>query len=290
MAARLAPLALGSDTGGSVRQPASFCGVYGFKPTHGLVPRHGILKLSRTLDTVGVFARTLEDVALAAQQIIGHDERDLDTRPRARPPLLRTLAEEPPFPPRLAFIKTPMWSRADASTIDAFAELAETLGAQCEARELPESAAGAWDWMRTIQEAEMAANLDLEWQRGRDALHPALREQLARGREIGALAYQQALAHIPRLIEGFDELFENFDAIVTPSAPGVAPPIESTGDPVFCSLWSLCGMPALNLPLMTADAGLPLGVQLVGKRDFDARLLRSARWLVRRLSPIQAQE
>jgi Asp-tRNA(Asn)/Glu-tRNA(Gln) amidotransferase A subunit family amidase len=283
VACGMVPLAIGTQTNGSIIRPASFCGVYGFKPTHGLVPRHGILKLSRTLDTVGVFARTLDDVALLAEQMIGHDERDPDTRPRAKPPLRRTLNEEPPFAPRFAFIKTPMWSRADASTGDAFAELTGSLGAQCETRELPESVNEAWDWMRTIQEAEMASHLHLEFERGRDALHPALREQLARGREIRALDYQQALARIPKLIAGFDELFENFDAIVTPSAPGVAPPIETTGDPAFCSLWSLCGMPALNLPLMTADAGLPLGVQLVGKRDFDARLLRSARWLVQHL-------
>ncbi|MEQ1805166.1 MAG: amidase [Burkholderiaceae bacterium] len=280
VAAGMVPLAIGTQTNGSVIRPASFCGVYGFKPTHGLVPRHGILKLSRTLDTVGVFARTLEDIALLAEQIIGFDERDPDTRPRAKPTLQRTLGEEPPFAPRFAFVKTPMWSRAEASTAEAFAELTTALGAQCESYELPQSVADAWDWMRTIQEAEMALHLDPEWERGRESLSAPLREQLARGRGILALDHQKAIGRIAQLIAGFDELFENFDAIVTPAAPGEAPLATTTGDPVFCSLWSLCGMPSLNLPLMTGPAGLPLGVQLVGKRDSDARLLRSARWLV----------
>ena len=279
VACGMVPLAIGTQTNGSVIRPASFCGVYGFKPTHGLVPRHGILRLSRTLDTVGVFARTLQDVALIAEQIVGHDVRDLDTRPRAKPTFQRTLGEEPPFAPRLAFVKTPMWSRAEASTGEAFAELTQSLGAQCEARELPDSLNDAWDWMRTIQEAEMAPLLDLEWERGRESLSAPLREQLARGRAILALDYQKALARIAQLNAGFDELFENFDAIVTPSAPGEAPAAATTGDPVFCSLWSMCGMPALNLPLMAGPAGLPLGVQLVGKRETDARLLRTARWL-----------
>ncbi len=281
VASGMVPLAIGTQTNGSVIRPASFCGVYGFKPTHGLVPRHGILKLSRTLDTVGVFARTLEDIALIAEQIIGYDERDPDTRPRAKPALQRTLNEEPPFAPRLAFIKTPMWSRAEASTGEAFTELTQSLGAQCEARELPTALNDAWDWMRTIQEAEMAPYLDLEWERGRESLSTPLREQLARGRAILALDHQKAVARIAPMIAGFDELFENFDAIVTPSAPGEAPPAATTGDPVFCSLWSMCGMPALNLPLMSGPAGLPLGVQLVGRREGDARLLRTARWLAR---------
>ena len=128
VAAGMVPLALGSQTNGSIIRPAAYCGVFGFKPTHGLIPRHGILKLSRTLDQVGVFARTLEDVALVAEQLTGYDERDPDTRPRARIPFVQTAAEEPPMPPRLAFIKTPVWDRADADTPEAFAELVATLG------------------------------------------------------------------------------------------------------------------------------------------------------------------
>jgi Asp-tRNA(Asn)/Glu-tRNA(Gln) amidotransferase A subunit family amidase len=141
----------------------------------------------------------------------------------------------------------------------------------------------AWDWHRTIMEAEMAFNLDSEWTRGRDRLSVSLQQQLQRGREVKAFDYQQAQARIPQLIDGFDELFQRYDAILTPAAPGSAPPLASTGDPVFCTLWSLGGMPALNLPLLHASDSLPLGLQLVGRRGDDARLLRSARWLAARL-------
>ena len=139
------------------------------------------------------------------------------------------------------------------------------LGAQCEEFDLGESCATAWDWHRTIMEAEMAANLDARMgHAAASAVASRCAQQLARGREIRALDYQQALARIPQLNDGFDELFERFDAILTPAAPGSAPPLDATGDPVFCTLWSLCGMPALNLPLLHAPDGLPLGVQLVG--------------------------
>ena len=280
VAAGMLPLALGSQTNGSVIRPAAFCGVFGFKPTHGLISRHGILRLSRTLDHVGVFARTLEDVALLTEQLAGYDERDPDTRPRAHMPFVQIVADEPPFAPRFAFEKTPFWERAEDQTREAFAELAELLGEQCDEHELPESLRDAWDWHRTIMEAEMAANLDLEWDKGRDRLSEALRDQLARGREVRALDYQKAIARIPMLNQAFEELFSGYDAILTPAAPGVAPKLATTGDPVFCSLWTLCGMPAATLPLMKGADELPLGVQLVGKRENDARLLRTARWLV----------
>ena len=285
VAAGMVPLALGTQTNGSVIRPAAFCGVYGFKPTHGLIPRSGILKLSRTLDHVGVFGRTLEDVALLAEQLVGYDERDPDTRPRARIPFQAVLAEDPPFEPVLAYVKGPAWDRAEAETKEAFAELVGELGAPVVEVNLPASAARALEWHRVIMEAEMAANLDLEWEKGRDRLSEKLRALLARGRELSALEYQMAVARIAPLVDGFDEIFERCDAILTPAAPGTAPKgLEATGDPAFCTLWTLLGMPALNLPLMRGANGLPLGVQLVGPRNGDARLMRTARWLVARLA------
>jgi Asp-tRNA(Asn)/Glu-tRNA(Gln) amidotransferase A subunit family amidase len=285
VAAGMVPLALGSQTNGSVIRPASYCGVYGFKPTHGLISRHGIMKLSRTLDHVGVFARTLEDVALVAEQLVGHDERDPDTRPRARIPFCAVAAQEPPLPPLLAFVKGPAWDRAEEETRQAFSELVEELGDRVAEVELPASAQRVFDWHRTIMQAEMAANLDLEWERGREKLSESLRSQLARGRETTALDYQVALARIPLLVESFAEIFERYDAIVTPAAAGTAPRgLASTGDPAFCTLWTLLGTPALSLPLMKGSNGLPLGVQLIGPRHDDARLLRTARWLRARLA------
>ena len=284
VAAGMAPLALGSQTNGSVIRPAAFCGVYGFKPTHGLIPRSGILKLSRSLDHVGVFARTIPDVALLTETLVGWDADDPDTRPRAVTPFREVAAQEPPLPPLLGFIKPPVWDRAAADTKEAFAELAEQLKDRLVEIELPSLTAEALDWHRTIMEAEMAANLDREYERGRERLSDSLREQLARGRDIRVLDYHRALARVPALNSGFEEMFERCDAFVTPSAAGTAPKgVASTGDPSFCTLWTLCGMPALNLPLMQGANGLPLGVQLVGPRGSDARLLRTANWLVRRL-------
>ena len=284
--AGMVPLALGSQTNGSVIRPASFCGAYGFKPSHGLIPRTGILKLSRTLDHVGVFARSLEDIALLTEELAGWDEGDPDTRPRARISLAAVAAEEPPIPPLIAFMKTPVWERAEPETHEAFAELADALGERVEEVELFPSAAEAWDWHKTIMDAEMAANLEREWQQGRDRLSDKLRSLIERGREIRAVDYQRALACIAPIQESFEDLFTGrYDAILTPAAPGTAPKgLDSTGDPSFCTLWTLTGLPALSLPLMKGSNGLPLGVQLVGRRNFDARLLRTARWLVAKLA------
>ena len=285
VAAGMVPLALGSQTNGSTIRPASFCGVYGFKPTHGLVPRGGMMRLSRALDHVGLFARTLEDVALLAEPLVGRDARDPDTRLRARIPFREVARQEPPMLPLLAFVRTPAWERAEPDTREAFAELVGALGERVVEVELPESARAAFEWHRAIMEAEMAASLELEWDKGRERLSEPLRALLDRGREVSALAYQKALAHVPVLNEGFEEIFERCDAILTPAAPGTAPKgLASTGDPAFCTLWTLCGMPALSLPLLEGADGLPLGVQLVGAREHDARLLRTASWLATTLA------
>ena len=205
-------------------------------------------------------------------------------RPRARIPFTGIAAEEPPLPPRLAFVKTPLWDQTEPETREAFAELIEHLGSRAEELTLPESARGALEWHRTIMESEMAANLSAEYEKGRDKLSEQLRAQLERGRKHTAFEYQTALARIPLLNEGFAELFERYDAILTPAAAGTAPKgLASTGDPAFCTLWTLCGMPALSLPLMQGANGLPLGAQLVGPRYDDARLLRTARWLATRV-------
>jgi len=284
--AGMVPLALGSQTAGSVIRPAAFCGVHGYKPTHGLIPRSGILQLSRTLDHVGLFARSVDDLALLLEQLQGYDELDPDTRPRARVPFLELSRDDPPLEPMLAFIKTPHWERTDADTREAFQELVETLGARVEEVELFPSATEAWDWHRTILQAEMAANLEPLWVAGKDKLSKQLHELIQRGRGVPAVDHQRALRRIAPAVESLDELFmQRYDAILTAPALGTAPKgLGSTGDPVFCSIWTLLGMPAITLPLMQGENGLPLGVQLVGRKGFDARLLRTARWLEKRVS------
>jgi len=283
VAAGMVPLALGSQTNGSVIRPAAYCGVYGFKPTHGLVSRHGVLKLSRTLDHVGVFARSIADLALACEEIVGFDENDPDTRLRARIPFGQVAAEEPPLPPHIAFVKTPMWGETEADAREAFTELAGHLGDRVEEFTLAESAREALDWHRVIMEAEMAANLATEFEKGRERLSESLRSQLERGRRHTAFDYQAALARVPQVADGLARIFDRYDAILTPATSGTAPRgLTSTGSPMFCTLWTLCGMPAVSLPLMKGSNGLPLGIQLVGPRHDDARLLRTARWLAAR--------
>jgi len=286
VAAEMVPLALGSQTNGSTIRPAAYCGVVGFKPTHGLISRHGVLTLSRTLDHVGLFARTIDDIALLAEHLVGYDEHDPDTRPRARIPFIEVAAKEPPLDPMFAFVKTPYWDRVDEESKAGFAELIETLGDCVEEIELFPSASEAWEWHKTIMDAEMAANLCREYEKGRERLSQQLRALIERGQKVRAVDFQHALAQIAPVHESFVELFEQrYDAILTPTAPGPAPKgLSSTGDPSFCTLWTYCGMPAISLPLLEAANGLPIGVQLVGPRYGDAKLLRTSRWLAGKIA------
>jgi Asp-tRNA(Asn)/Glu-tRNA(Gln) amidotransferase A subunit family amidase len=285
VAALMAPAAIGTQTNGSVIRPAAFCGVVGFKPTHGLIPRTGALLLSRALDHVGVFARTVEDAALLAETMAGHDEGDPDTRPVAAPPFAAVAAQEPPLPPRLAFVKTPMWDRAEAATREAFAELVESLGESAGEVELPSSAGRMVEAHGIVMDVEVAHNLHREYADARDRLSARLAALIERGRAHKAIDYAQALAGIATANAAVDAIFDEFDAIVTPAAPGEAPEgLDSTGDPIFCTIWTYLGTPAITLPLLKGPAGMPMGVQLVGRRGNDARLLRTARWLAETLA------
>jgi Asp-tRNA(Asn)/Glu-tRNA(Gln) amidotransferase A subunit family amidase len=281
VAAHMVPGAIGSQTNGSTIRPAAYCGVVGFKPTHGLIPRSGALLLSRTLDHVGVLARTVEDAALLAETLVGFDAGDADTRPVARPPFAAVAASEPPLPPRFAFVKSPAWEYAEPVTREAFAELVEVLGEAVAEVDLGESFARAIEFHRTVMEVEMAHNLHRDYETGRDQLSGRLRELIERGRTHRAVDYTGAVAAIASLNEALDHVFDEYDAILTPAAPGEAPRgLESTGNPIFCTIWTYLGAPAITLPLLRSEAGLPLGVQLVARRGNDARLLRTARWLV----------
>ena len=272
VAAGMIPIALGTQTGGEVILPASSRGVYGFKPTHGLIPRSGIQRLSRTLDQVGVFARTLDDVALACEQLVGSDGRDPDTRPRARVPFRELAAADPPLPPLFAWMEPVGWERAQAQLREAFEELLEALADRIVRIPLGDSAGRAVDLHRTILEAELAFNLAADYERGKDTMGASLREQVERGRRIGAVDHQLAVSRIEGINDGFEEIFERCDAVITPC------------DPACCTLWTLAGMPALAVPLMQGEGGQPIGVQLVGPRNSDARLLRTARWLADKLA------
>lgn len=281
VAAFMVPLALGTQTNGSVIRPASFCGVVGYKPSFGLVSRHGALRQSPPLDQVGVFARTVEDAAQLAEQMTAFDGRDPAMRPGPRPVLAPAPEERAAAPGRLAFVRTPVWDRADADTREAFAGLVRRLGEGVVEVDLPEIFRDAVDIHRTIMEADLAASYADEYARGRERLSAVLREMLERGRAVRPADYARALERVPALNGALAELFGRFEAIVTPAVPGEAPPgLESTGSPVFCTLWTLCGLPAVTIPVLRGANGMPIGAQLVGAAGADARLLGTARRLM----------
>jgi len=280
VAAGMVPLAIGSQTKGSVIRPASFCGVYGYKPTFGRISRYGAVALSRTLDHVGIFARTIEDVALMAEQLMVFDDRDPDMERRGRPPLVDTIGRSRARRPRLAFVRTPVWDQADSDTRTAFTGLADRLGDGITEVPLPGVFDDAVETLDLIMATEMATGFDDHYQHHRDGISPQLAEIIERGRAVRAVDYHRSLLLIPRLNEALQEAFASYDAILTPATTGEAPlGLESTGNPLFCAIWTLCGTPAISLPLMEGRQGMPLGVQLVAPRGADARLLQAARWL-----------
>ncbi|MBM3732195.1 MAG: amidase [Acidimicrobiia bacterium] len=285
VAAMMVPGTIGTQTNGSVIRPASYCGVVGFKPTHGLIPRTGAFLLSRTLDHVGTFARTIEDAALLAEIMAGHDEDDPDTRLVATPPLAQTAAENPPLPPRFAFVKTPVCNQAEPTTHAAFAEVVNALGDATGEVELPTIAREIVAMHQIVMDVEMARNLHREYEKARDKLSRQMRELLERGHKHLAFDYRRAVDMIEPINAKVDAVFDEYDAILTPATTGEAPVgLDATGSPVFCTIWTYLGLPAVTLPLLTGPNGLPVGIQLVGRRGNDARLLRTARWLAATLS------
>lgn len=280
VASMMVPVALGTQTNGSTIRPASFCGVVGFKPTFGTISRHGMLRQSPPLDQPGVFARSLEDAALISEVLIGYDAADKSMRPQATPPLLEMVRSEPPIPPSLAFVKSPAWDQADESTKAAFAELSDFLDDRVEEIALADVYNEIFDWQQTVMEADLAKNFARDYFRAKDQFSPQLSEMIERGRKVSAVDYNIGLERMVEFASGLNELLDKHDAILTPATPGEAPVgLDSTGSPAFCTLWTFTGLPAVTLPLMNGEAGMPLGVQLVGKKGSDAQLLRTAQWL-----------
>jgi Asp-tRNA(Asn)/Glu-tRNA(Gln) amidotransferase A subunit family amidase len=282
----MVPLAVGTQTNGSVIRPAAFCGLVGYKPTFGLIPRTGILAQCWHLDTVGVFARSVADAALLTECLIGHDDGDRATAPVAAQGLPGAAAAAPPLPPLFAFVESSVWDLAEADTKAGFAELTDALGEQCDRVELPAPFERGHDLHRTLMTAGFSYNLGGYYNRGKDRLSSHMRAAIEEGRKILAHDYLAAADWIEVLNAGLERVFERYDAIVTPAAPGEAPHgLETTGNPAFCTLWTLCGTPAVTLPLLQGASGMPIGVQLVGRRGYDARLLRTANWLVNHVGP-----
>jgi len=283
------PLAIGSQTGGSVNRPASYCGVYGFKPTRGQISRRGALQTSQTLDCVGGFARCLEDLALLTDTLTGYDVADSASHLRPKPKTLGGYQSEAPIEPAFVYLDIPEFALTNAMQ-GAMEELCESLGAQVDRLPAPANFADILDHQHTIHTYEFARNLD-----GNPAIAPEhtdeiMKDLVAQGRAITDAQYQAAHEMVGATENFYAAFFNDYDAILCPSSLGEAPLLSegTTGDAICQKAWTLAGLPTLTLPLFTGDAGMPMGLQLVGAQEEDDRLFRTARWLEAHLSPAPA--
>jgi Asp-tRNA(Asn)/Glu-tRNA(Gln) amidotransferase A subunit family amidase len=289
VAAAMVPLAVGTQTNGSLIRPASYCGVYGFKPSFARISRHGVLKQSSHLDTVGVFARDLSDLALISDVLMRYDSRDTAMTPTAPPCITKVMAEPVPASPHLAFVRTPKWDQVEQSTKDGFRELIDAVNEQAPNTvyliDLPAQFDDIYQHHQIIMEADLAQSFAKEFDEGKENLSAVLVEMIERGQKVSTTDYESSISKIQQYSEALDEIFEDYDAILTPSTSGPAPSgLESTGSPIFNTIWTYCGNPAINIPLLESPEGLPVGVQIVAERNDDARLFRTSRWLLELLN------
>ena len=288
VSSHMVPLAVGSQTNGSVIRPASYCGVVGYKPTKGLISRHLVLQLSRKLDQIGVFSNSLEDSALISEQLIGYDKQDPDTSLSPKPKLLASCKQKPPMEPHLAYIKLPFMDELEKDTKEGFKEIKDEIKNKLKGKvdevELPEGFKGIIEWHKIIMEADMANSFSKEYKSYKNKLSNKIIEAIERGMKYTSIEYNNALSKIEAANIYFKQFFHDYDAILTPSATGEAPSgLESTGNPKFCTIWTYCGMPSISLPLLQGKNGLPIGVQLVSSLFDDERLFRNAKWLTSKI-------
>lgn len=289
VAAGMVALSVGTQTNGSVIRPASYCGVYGFKPSFARISRFGVMMQSKPLDTVGVFARSLADLALISDVLVRYDSQDSDMKPAAPPCIARIMAEDVPVKPRFAFVRTPMWEQVEQSTKDGFRELIDSVNEKhaktIEVVDLPAQFADIYHHHQNIMEADLALNFARDYRDGKSQLSAELCEMIERGQKVLATEYNSSLNKINDYSAYLDDLFEEYEAILTPSTFGAAPVgLENTGSPKMNTIWTSCGNPVINLPLLQNLVGLPVGVQIVGGKGDDARLFRTSRWLIEDLN------
>ncbi len=286
VAAHQVPLAIGTQTNGSMIRPASFCGVYGFKPTRGVISRRGVLQTSVSLDQIGGFARTLEDVALLSDVIGSYDPNDPLSFARPRPPMLRGARADVPVQPDIAWFDLPFNNRLDQDAREGLDAVISSLGARVERFAPAPQMADLVAVQATIHEYEINLHLSSAFENHWDRISSTVQPVIERARKISTAQYEDALEVKRSCEESFAKHFNDFDAILAPCATGEAPLLttNSTGDPVFCTLWTLAGLPAISLPLLVGDNNLPVGVQLIGGSEEDDRLLRTAAWMQAKLA------
>jgi Asp-tRNA(Asn)/Glu-tRNA(Gln) amidotransferase A subunit family amidase len=284
VAAYQVPLAVGTQTNGSVIRPASYCGIYGFKPSNGVISRSGILQTSKTLDQVGVFARTMEDTALLADVLSDYDPSDQNSYDHPRPRMLAGARSDVPVEPIFAIFDLPFDDRLSSDALEGFAEVIEALGGTVERQATPPVFGALLETQRQIHEYEICHHLEQVFDNHWPQISETLKPIIERGRAISKDQYDHALGTKEESEKFFDAFFNDYDAILAPSATGEAPLFgDGTGDPCFCTIWTLAGLPCLNLPMLTGASGLPMGLQVIGQAELDDRLLRTSNWLLHQL-------
>jgi len=270
----MVPLAYGTQTAGSVIRPASYCGIVGYKPTHGTLPRAGIKPLSDSLDTLGTLTRTVADAALFVSAVSG---RDLLPKPLAQPP-------------SIGVCRTHEWNAARPETVAALENSGTALaraGAKLTEITLPQIFAKVTQAQIDIMNYEIYAALACERLQHYAGLSDKLKQVLDSARQCDAARYDAAQALVASCRGRLEEAFAGVDVLLAPSAPGEAPAgLAATGDPIFCRMWTVLHVPAINLPCSLGPRGLPVGVQIIGRRGDDARALAVADWVHQRLARV----
>lgn len=275
---RMVPIAFGNQTAGSLIRPAAFCGVYGFKPSHGTTEDAGILPLQPWFDTLGYMARAVDDIQSFYAVVSGSS---------------LSCAWPSDRPPRIALCRTHQWDAAEPESVGVLYEAASQFGrdgAEVIEIEPPAAWADLVDVHRRVLYAGVARSLADDFDRHGECMSESLRALIAEGRAVTDDAYRQAFAIARGCRDRVNEHFADCDAILCPSAPGVAPAGTATGSPIFQVTWTLLGVPCLNLPVGVGPGGLPVGVQLVGRRHDDDRLLALGARLMRHHRPITLEE
>ena len=276
----MAPLSIGSQTGGSVIRPASYCGVVGYKPSYGLISRNGVLKTSEKLDHMGVFGRSVEDVALLARVLIKKDNHDKATIHYSSEDMFSETKKGPLFEPKFIFYKTDHWKLIDKKSRQAFEYFIKSFKKNIEVFDAPSYFKDIHKYHQIIHETDLANNFGLYYKKYKKKLSKYMQDAIAKGSKHSAKEYAEAIDFMKRSYDSYEEVFEDYHGVLTPSSPGVAPKgLKCTGTAEFNKVWSYLGTPCISLPLLQGENNMPLGVQLVGARYDDHRFLGVANWL-----------
>ena len=280
VASYMSHLSIGSQTGGSVIRPASYCGVVGYKPSYGLISRSGVLKVSDKLDTIGVFGRSVKDVALLAKSLIRKDLYDASTIYFSSDRMLDVCEEKLEFDPKFIFYKTKNWKNINKKSQEAFEFLIKSFKKNIEIYDEPSYFKEIPKYHQIIHEVDMANNFQIYYDKDKSKLSKEMNDAISRGLKYSAKDYSDAIDFMKQSYESYKEVFEDYYGILTPSSNGVADKgLGSTGSADFQKIWTYLGLPAISLPLLTGENDLPLGLQLVGNKFDDLRFLGTAKWL-----------